>query len=64
MPLRIPENRWTARLVHHFPPGQFGRYLVVGLCSTLFGYSTYAALTALLTPCIPYAYMLAGLLSG
>lgn len=50
-------------VVHHFPPGQFARYLVVGLVNTAFGYSTYAALTALLTPHIPFAYMAASLIS-
>ena len=62
--MTIPESRWTARLIHHFPPGQFGRYLVVGLCNTIFGYSTYAGLTALLIPHLPYAYVFAGLISG
>lgn len=46
-------------VVGHFPPGQFGRYLVVGLCNTLFGYSTYALFTALLTPHVPYPYVFA-----
>ena len=60
----IGETRWAARLVHHFPPGQFGKYLAVGACNTVFGYSTYAGLTVLLTPHIPYAYVIASLLSG
>jgi putative flippase GtrA len=53
-----------AALADHFPPGQFVRYLVVGAWNTLFGYATYAALTAVLTPLIPYSYMVASLLSS
>jgi putative flippase GtrA len=51
-------------LTAHFPPGQFLRYLAVGAWNTLFGYAAYAALTALLTPLIPYSYMVASLLSS
>lgn len=51
-------------IVDHFPPGQFGRYLAVGLANTAFGYGTYAGLTALFTPHIPLAYMLASVISG
>lgn len=51
-------------VVRHFPPGQFGRYLVVGLVNTAFGYGAYAALTALLTPHIPFAYMAALLVAN
>ena len=54
---------WSA-LVAHFPPGQFVRYLVVGAWNTLFGYAAYAALTAVLTPLIPYSYMVASVLSS
>lgn len=53
-----------SRLTSHIPPAQFGRYLLVGIANTIFGYSTYAALTAILTPHIPYAYVLAGVLSN
>lgn len=56
--------RWIEWVVNHFPPGQFGRYLAVGLVNTVFGYSTYAGLTALLTPHIPFAYMLASVISS
>lgn len=56
--------RARAAIIHHFPPGQFVRYLAVGLVNTIFGYSTYAALTALLTPHIPFAYMVASLISS
>ena len=60
----IGESRWGARLAHHFPPGQFARYLTVGVANTLFGYATYAGFTALLTPHLPYAYVWASLISG
>ena len=40
------------------------RYLVVGAWNTLFGYAAYAALTAVLTPLIPYGYMVAMVLSS
>jgi len=33
-----------SRLVNLFPPGQFSRYLAVGVFNTLFGYCTYALL--------------------
>lgn len=51
-------------VVSHFPPGQFARYLAVGLINTIFGYGTYAGLTALFTPHIPFAYMLASIVSS
>jgi putative flippase GtrA len=51
--------RLIARVAKHFPAGQFGRYLIVGLCNTIFGYSTFALFTALLTPHIPYPYVVA-----
>ena len=55
---------WQEWVVDHFPPGQFGRYLVVGLVNTAFGYGTYAGLTALLTPHIPFAYIAASVISS
>ena len=54
----------TARFTRHIPPGQFGRYLLVGLWNTLFGYGTFALLTATLTPILPYSYIWASLLSS
>lgn len=57
-------SRFAAAILRHFPPGQFGRYLVVGVVNTIFGYSTYAGLTALLTPHLPYAYMAASVISS
>ena len=55
---------WWGQLTQHIPPGQFGRYLLVGLWNTLFGYGTFALLTALLTPIVPYSYIWASLLSS
>ena len=52
------------KLKSHIPPGQFGRYLVVGVSNTIFGYGTYAGFTALLTPHIPHAYIVASLLAS
>jgi putative flippase GtrA len=54
----------VAKLTSHIPPAQFGRYVAVGVFNTVFGYSTYAILTAVLTPHVPYAYILAGVLSS
>jgi putative flippase GtrA len=45
--------------MRHFPPGQFARYVVVGLVNTAFGYGVYAGLTALFTPYVPMPYVFA-----
>ncbi len=58
---RLP---WTAKLTAHIPPGQFGRYLLVGAGNTLFGYGTFALLTALLDRVMPHGYILASVLSS
>lgn len=58
---RIPT---VVRFTRHIPPEQFGRYLIVGVCNTIFGYASYAVLTAALTPRVPYGYVLAGALSS
>jgi putative flippase GtrA len=55
---------WVGWLTSHFPPGQFGRYLVVGVFNTAFGYGTYAGLTALLTPHMRFAYILASVIAN
>jgi putative flippase GtrA len=57
-------NRWVASLTRHIPPGQFGRYLLVGAWNTLFGYGSYALLTAILTPVIPHGYIVASVISS
>jgi putative flippase GtrA len=60
-PQKIPV---LAKLASHIPPAQFGRYLLVGVWNTIFAYSTYALLTAALTPRVRYAYVLASVISG
>lgn len=42
----------------------FGRYLLVGIWNTIFGYVTYAGLTASLTPHISHAYIVASVLAS
>jgi putative flippase GtrA len=54
----------VSRLTSHIPPGLFGRYLAVGAFNTLFGYMTFAALTALLASRFAYSYVPAMLLSS
>lgn len=51
-------------LTSHIPPGQFGRYLVVGAWNTAFGYSTFVLFTAVLARYIPASYLAASLLSS
>jgi putative flippase GtrA len=48
----IPKGRlqW---LVNLFPPGQFVRYLCVGVCNTLFAYVVYVVLLTLLNAVLP-----------
>lgn len=53
------ERRWMNRVTHHFPPGQFVRYLFVGGWNTVFGYSTFALINFALTRwrvVAPYMY--------
>jgi putative flippase GtrA len=57
-------NKWSTELTRHIPPGQFGRYLLVGAWNALFGYGTFALLTALLNPIVPHSYIWASLLSS
>jgi putative flippase GtrA len=58
------EQGWAARLTRHIPPGQFGRYLLVGAWNTLFGYGTFALFTAVLNPIVPHSYIWASLFSS
>jgi putative flippase GtrA len=60
----LRNNPWIARATSHIPPAEFGRYLVVGTFNTLFGYSTFAALTALIGQIVPFSYVLATLISS
>ena len=56
--------RWLHGLTKHIPPAQVVRYLVVGACNTVFGFLSYAALTALFAPLIPHSYILANVLAS
>jgi len=58
------ETGWRSRFMSRFPPSQFGRYLVAGAANTLFAYGSFACLTAVLTPHIPYAYMVASVIAN
>jgi len=58
------ETSLLQRIASHIPPGQFGRFLVVGIWNTLFGYALYAGLTAVLTPHLPHAYIVASVLGS
>lgn len=53
-----------ASLTRHIPPGQLGRYLLVGIWNTGFAYGTYAGFTALFDRRMPYGYLLASVLSN
>ncbi len=57
-------SKWSTKLTGHIPPGQFGRYLLVGAWNTLFGYGSYAFFTAILSPMIPYSYIAASVISS
>jgi putative flippase GtrA len=53
------------RLFSHVPPGQFARYLLVGVWNTVFGYATFVLFTMLLSRRYPqYGYIPAGVLSS
>jgi putative flippase GtrA len=53
-----------SRLARHIPPGQFGRYLAVGIWNTGFAYGTFALLTAVLDAYVPASYMAAAFFSS
>ncbi len=57
-------NQWSAKLTRHIPPGQFGRYLLVGAWNTLFGYGSFAFFTSILSPVIPHSYIAAYVISS
>ena len=52
-------SKWFSELTPHIPPGQFGRYLLVGAWNTLFGYGSFAFFTAILSPLIRHGYIVA-----
>ncbi len=51
-------------LRRHVPGGQLGRYLVVGIWNTAFGYATFALFNLLLEGRVPASYMVASLLAS
>ena len=55
---------FLAALTKHIPPGQLGRYLVVGIWNTAFAYGTFALFTALLDRYMPASYLAASLISS
>jgi putative flippase GtrA len=57
-------RRWLSGLTSHLPPGQLGRYLLVGIWNTAFGFGLYAGFTALLARYISNSYLPALLLSN
>ncbi|MGD0824452.1 MAG: GtrA family protein [Terriglobales bacterium] len=57
-------SKWSAKLTQHIPPGQFGRYLLVGAWNTLFGYGSFAFFTAILSSTIPHSYIAASVISS
>jgi len=57
-------NLWSTALTRRIPPGQFGRYLLVGAGNTLFGYGSFAFFTAVLSPMIPHSYIAASVISS
>jgi len=58
------QDGWIVNLTRHISPGQFGRYLLVGVWNTLFGYGTFALFTAVLNSIVPHSYIWASLLSS
>lgn len=55
---------FLSSLTKHIPPEQLGRYLLVGVWNTAFGYTTFALFTYVLGRYIPASYMAAGLISS
>jgi putative flippase GtrA len=64
MSVSVVRIRIDAILGQYLPPGQFGRYLLVGAGNTLFGYGSYALFTAILTPLMTHGYIVAAVVSS
>jgi len=65
MPQSLSRHPLLQRLFSHLPPGQFLRYIVVGIWNTGFGYGTFVLFTMLLSRFYPrYGYIAAGVLSN
>ena len=54
----------TTKRSAHLPFAQFRRYFLVGIWNTVFGYAMYAGLTAIFTPHIAHAYIVASLIAN
>ena len=50
-------RRQLQRLVALFPPGQFGRYIAVGVFNTLFGYASFVVVLTLLNRALPVNWL-------
>jgi putative flippase GtrA len=53
----FPPSRRLQRLVNLFPPGQFFRYLCVGVFNTVFGYVTFVIALTLLNGVLPQRFV-------
>ena len=51
-------------LTKHIPPGQLGRYVLIGVWNTVFGYGTFALFTALLNRYMPASYLAGSLIAS
>jgi putative flippase GtrA len=61
----VPSAGWRSRLLQHFPPGQFLRYLCVGVFNTFFGPALFFVLNfQLYRRNIPASYMYAAVLAN
>ncbi len=61
----LTERPFVQRLLAHIPPGQFFRYLLVGVWNTGFGYGTFVLFTYLFSLHWPrYGYLPGGLVSS
>lgn len=52
----IPRRR-LQRIVDLFPPGQFARYIGVGVFNSVFGYANFAVILALLNKALPLRFL-------
>lgn len=59
-----PGSSVLGYFTRHLPPGQFGRYLLVGLWNMVFGYACFAFFTALLDKVVPHSYLAGTVLSS
>jgi putative flippase GtrA len=65
MPRKLSDHPVLQSIFSHIPPGQFLRYLVVGVWNTGFGYAAFVLFTLLLSRPFPrYGYISAGVISS